>query len=94
MTKKKAISVILAAKSANLGGTLGRANCNKGTNKKAVAISIKKKTMTTKTIKKKAAAVEVPDVETIVVVRQIPLLDMTRDDGEIVQTFVSKSSMS
>lgn len=43
--------------------------------------------------KRKSTAI-VPDVEAIVVVKKIPMLDLTREDGLIVQSFVSKSSMS
>lgn len=36
---------------------------------------------------------DVPDVEAIVVVKMIPMLDLTCDDGRVVESFVSKSSL-
>jgi hypothetical protein len=42
---------------------------------------------------KKKERIVVPDVEAIIVVKQIPMWDLTHDDGRIIQSFVSKSSL-
>lgn len=51
-------------------------------NRKVIATPVKKKKL------------DVPDVEAIVVVKEIPMLDLTSDDGQIVQSFVARKSMS